>query len=66
LSYIETHNYLSLLRRARVPTQRRIPMGMCGWFTLFGREFPFNTRRAKWIGFEFVRKEDERVRRITR
>jgi hypothetical protein len=66
LSYIETHNYDSLLRRARIPTERRIPMGLCGWFTIFGRQIPFNTRRAKWIGFEFVRKEDERTRLITR
>ncbi len=37
-------------------------MGLCGWITLFGRQIPFNTRRAKWIGFELVRKEDHRRR----
>lgn len=58
ISYIETHNYPSLLRSYRHPRQRSLPMGFCGWVTLFGREIPFNSRRAKWIGFEFVRRDD--------
>ena len=59
LSYIETHNYVSLLRGYRAPQHRRIRMGLCGWLTLLGRQIPFNSRRAKWIGFEMVRKEDD-------
>ena len=66
ISYIETHNYPSLLRGYRRPTLRRIPMGITGWFTLFGRQIPFNSRRAKWIGFEFVRRDDVRVRQYPR
>jgi hypothetical protein len=59
ISYIETHNYPSLLHSYRHPRDRSLPMGFCGWFTLFGRQIPFNSRRAKWIGFEFVRKGDD-------
>lgn len=62
IHYIETHNYPSLLHRYRHPRERRIRMGLVGWFTLFGRQIPFSSRCAKWLGFEFVRKEDTRVR----
>lgn len=65
INYIETHNYASLLRSYRAPHHRRIKMGLCGWFTLFGRQIPFNSRRAKWLGFEMVRKEDHRPRNYT-
>ena len=65
ISWVETHNYPSLLRRYRGPQERRITMGYVGWIDLFGHEFPFNSRRAKWIGFLLVRKEDQRVRKYT-
>jgi hypothetical protein len=58
ISYVETHNYASLLHRYRHPRERSLSMGLCGWFTLFGRQIPWNSRTAKWIGFELVRKED--------
>jgi len=58
VSYIETHNYASLLHSYLPPNKRFIRMGLVGWITLWGRQFPFNSRRAKWLGFEFVRKED--------
>jgi hypothetical protein len=54
--YIETHNYASLLRGYRNPRVRHINMGVVGWFTLFGRQIPFATRTAKWIGFHFSRR----------
>jgi hypothetical protein len=54
--YIETHNYPSLLRPYRYPSDRRVHMGYVGWIELFGNRYPFATRRAKWIGFELVRK----------
>jgi len=54
--YIETHNYPSLLRPYRHPSERRQHMGYVGWVTIRGRQYPFASRRAKWIGFEFVRK----------
>lgn len=65
IGWVETHNYPSLLRSYRSPPERRINMGYVGWINLFGREIPFNSRRAKWIGFEFVRKERNRVRQYT-
>jgi hypothetical protein len=58
ISYIETHNYASLLHSYRSPRLRALRMGFCGWVTIFGRQVPFNSRRAKWVGFEFVRNED--------
>ena len=57
--YVETHNYMSLLHSYVHPRQRAMRMGYCGWLTLFGRQIPFNTRAAKWIGFEFVRRSDD-------
>ncbi len=54
LFYIETHNYPSLLRSYRPPREQRMHMGYIGWFGWFGRQFPFASRRAKWIGMEFV------------
>jgi hypothetical protein len=62
LSYVETHNYASSLHSYRHPSERGIRMGYVGWFNLFGYHLPFSSRRAKWIGFEFVRREDERRR----
>jgi len=62
IDYVETHNYASLLHGYRHPRERGIPMGFCGWITVFGRQLPFNSRRARWIGFEFVRKDDTRPR----
>lgn len=64
ISYIETHNYRSLLRSHRNITDRAIPMGYVGWFTFCGRQIPWNSRKAKWIGCIFVRREDRRVRQI--
>lgn len=64
VSYIETHNYASLLRSHRSISDRAIPMGFAGWFTLFGRQIPWNSRKARWLGCEMVRKEDTRVRQI--
>jgi hypothetical protein len=58
IHYIETHNYPSLLHGYRHPRMRSLRMGLCGWITVFGRQIPFNSRRARWIGFEFVRRED--------
>lgn len=60
--YIETHNFPSRLHTYRHPRVRSILMGYGGWFSFFGRYIPFNSRGAKWIGFEFVRNSDNRVR----
>ena len=60
--YIETHNYPSRLTSYRHPSLRPLRMGVVGWFDWFGRHYPFNSRRAKWIGLIFVRKDDHRVR----
>ncbi len=59
ISYTETHNYVSLLHGYRHPRERTLRMGFCGWITLFGRQIPFNSRRARWIGFELIRKDDD-------
>ncbi len=58
ISYVETHNYASLLHSYRSPSLRSIRMGFCGWITFFGRKIPFNSRHARWVGFEFVQKHD--------
>lgn len=55
ISYVETHNYPSLLNTGRHPSERGIRCGLVGWFTVFGRQIPFSSRHAKWIGFEFSR-----------
>ncbi len=62
IGYIETHNYPSLLHGYRRPDVRKIRMGFSGWITIAGRQIPFNTRQARRIGFEFVRKDDVRRR----
>ncbi len=62
IHYIETHNYPSLLHRYRHPRERRIRIGYVGWITLFGRQIPFNSRGAKWLGAVFLRRDDTRVR----
>ncbi len=66
ISYIETHNYPSLLHSYRHPRERSLAMGFCGWLTLFGRQFPYNSRHAKWVGFEMVRKGDDGQRQYVR
>lgn len=65
ISYVATHNYPSLLHGYRHPRVRGLAMGLCGWVTVFGRKIPFNSRRAKWVGFEFVRREDAGRRQYT-
>jgi hypothetical protein len=62
ISYTETHNYPSLLHGYQRPSMRSLRMGFCGWITVFGRQIPFNSRRARWVGFEFVRRDDQRRR----
>lgn len=52
--YVETHNYASLLRSYRPLGQRRIRYGYIGWITCFGRQIPFASRHARWLGVEFV------------
>lgn len=59
IDYVETHNYPSLLHGYQHPADRSIYMGFVGCIRLFGREVPFATRRAKWIGFRWVRKQDD-------
>jgi len=59
ISYIETHNYASLLHSYRHPNLRLLHMGLVGCFTTFGKQYPFATRRAKWIGFQFQRKDKQ-------
>lgn len=58
LSYIKVNNYPSLLNPYRFPTSRRLRMGYVGWWEFAGKQYPFATRRAKWIGFEFVKKDE--------
>ena len=55
-------NYASLLHTYKHPGLWTIRTGYVGWFTIFGRQVPFNTRWAKKIGFEFVMKDDSRTR----
>ena len=62
LFYIETHNYASLLHGYRNPSNRAQRAGVVGWLTLFGREIPFASRTAKWVGFEFRRKDKDHRR----
>ena len=66
IGYTETHNYPSLLHGYRHPSRRSLRMGLCGWFTILGRQIPFSSRRARWVGFEFVRREDQRPRQYVR
>lgn len=62
LSYIETHNYASLLRSPRHPNKQSIKVGYIGWIVIGGRQIPFTSRRARWIGFVLMRRNDHRVR----
>lgn len=62
IGYIETHNYPALLFGYRAPESRSLMLGRIGWFTLVGRQIPFRTPYAKWVGLEFVRKDDAGVR----
>ena len=66
ISYVETHNYVSLLHGYRHPRERSLLMGFCGWITVFGREIPFNSRHARWVGFEMVRQGDPGLRQYVR
>ena len=66
VSYTETHNYPSLLHGYRHPNRRSLFMGYGGWITVFGTQIPFNSRQARKIGFEFVRRSDQRVRQYVR
>lgn len=64
--YVETHNYASLLHSYRHPNERSLGMGLIGWFSFFGRQVPFRTRAASWLGVELVRKDDARPRQFIR
>jgi len=64
--YVETHNNASLLHSYRHPRDRYLDMGLIGWFSWFGRQIPFRTRRARWLGVELIRHGDLRVRQHTR
>jgi hypothetical protein len=64
--YVETHNYPSLLHSYRHPRERDLVMGFIGWWSLFGRQVPFRTRAARWLGVELVRKDDTRPRLYVR
>lgn len=66
ISYVETHNYQSLLHSYRHPRERSLRMGFCGWITVFGRQIPLNSRRARWVGFELIRRDDDGRRQYTR
>ncbi len=59
ISFVETHNYASLLHAYVHPRERRIRLGFFGWLTVFGRQIPFNSRTAKWVGLELVRRDDD-------
>ena len=63
---METHNYPSLLHGYEHPNSRSLYTGYVGWITLFDRQIPINSRHAKRIGFEFVRKSDPGVRQYVR
>jgi hypothetical protein len=64
--YVETHNYPSLLHSYRHPTDRSLIMGFIGWLSWFGRQIPFRTPAARWLGVELVRKDDVRPRQFVR
>lgn len=63
--YIETHNYPSLLRPYRYPVARRLHMGYIGWIEFRGRQYPFATRRARWVGIELQKKGAHKKRLYT-
>ena len=60
--YIETTNYASRLHGHLTPNMWSVRMGYFGWISLFGKEFPFNSRWAKRIGFIALRKTDPGIR----
>jgi len=60
--YIETHNYASLLHSYVHPTDRALKSGFIGWYSIFGRQIPFNSRKAKCLGCEIVKKTDSGTR----
>lgn len=55
VDYIESHNYPSLLHSYVHPARRAIRMGLIGYFTVLGKQIPFATPRARWLGVEFRR-----------
>jgi hypothetical protein len=60
--YVETSNYPSLLHSYRHPNDRMLMMGFIGWFSFFGRQIPFRSRRARWLGVELLPRQDTRTR----
>jgi hypothetical protein len=55
--YVETHNYPSLMSGYRHPRDRPLRMGFIGWIRLWGRDYPFVSRTAAWLGLELVRRD---------
>ncbi len=56
LGYVETSNYASLLHGYRHPSDRTLWFGYIGWITVFGRQIPFSTRTARWLGVRLTRR----------
>ena len=49
-------NYPSLLtNRYTPPHERPLYLGIIGWVAIGGRVYPFNSRRARWLGVVFIR-----------
>ncbi len=59
ITYVEINNYASLLHGYRHPRERSLRMGVGGWISIFGYHVPINSRRMKWVGFEFMRRDDD-------
>jgi len=56
--YVDYNNYASLLNnRYTPPDQRPLYLGTIGWINVGGRKYPFNSRRARWLGVVFIRKD---------
>jgi hypothetical protein len=60
--YIETHNYASLLHSYIHPRDQALKSGFIGWYSFFGRQIPFNSRKAKSLGCEIVKRTDSGAR----
>lgn len=56
--YIEKGNFPSRMSGYKHPSERPLRMGTCGWLTVFGRQIPFNSRTARWVGIRIVQKDD--------
>ena len=52
---VACNNYASLLHGYVNPRYRSMRVGVVGWVTLFGKQWPFASRGAKWVGFDFRR-----------